>query len=263
VISGHAGELAQQLEQAWQQRTPIAPLSESAGLSDVGDAYAVQTAWTAHRLQHGEEIAGWKIGLTSAAVQEQMGVHEPDFGTLWGSRRVALEGGRGEVAAETFLQPRVEGELAFLIGEPPQGPNLTAADVVAATEAVAASIEIVDSRIQDWRITLADTIADNASYGGFAVGPWTELRPERRLDELAMTVTRGGETVASGSGAAALGDPANAVAWLLNKLSSLDVQVRPGDVILSGAWAATVPILAGDEFRLEIEGEPPVEVAFR
>lgn len=262
MSSGRAGELAQRLEQAWRQLTPIAPLSESDGLCDATEAYAVQTAWTVHRLAEGEVISGWKIGLTSAAVQEQMGVHEPDFGTLWGSRRVALEDGRGEVEAATFLQPRVEGELAFLLGEPPQGPNLTAADVMAATEAVAASIEIVDSRIRDWRITIADTIADNASYGGFAVGPWTEPHTDRPLAELGMTVARDGETVASGAGAAALGDPANAVAWLLNKLSTLGVRPRRGDVILSGAWAATVPIVAGDEFRLEIEGQRPIELAF-
>jgi 2-keto-4-pentenoate hydratase len=263
MTADRIAELAAQLHRAWHERRPIQPLSETAGLTSVEEAYAVQSAWTARQLAEGESIVGRKIGLTSRAVQEQMNVEEPDYGTLWASRWVKLQDGRGEVASDTFLQPRVEGEIAFLLGEPPAGDgDVTAADVLAATEAVAASIEIVDSRIEDWRITLPDTVADNASYGGFAVGPWTPLDGERRLADAAMTLSRNGEAAATGVGAAALGDPANAVAWLLNKLRSLGVEVRRGDIVLSGALAATLPAVAGDAFRLEIEGEPAVELVF-
>jgi 2-keto-4-pentenoate hydratase len=255
-------ELGRRLHDAWNSRTPIAPLTESTSLASVDDAYAIQSAWAALQLADGDRIVGRKIGLTSRAVQEQMGVDEPDYGTLWVSRHVEVDGGRGEIAAATFLQPRVEGELAFLLGDPPQGPDVTAEDVLAATEAVAASIEIVDSRIQDWRIALADTVADNASFGAFAVGPWTPLQDGRDLPAIGMTMTRNGETVGEGVGSAALGDPAFAVAWLLNKLSSFGVQARRGDIVISGALAATVPAAAGDVFRLEMDGEAPLELAF-
>lgn len=255
-------ELAGRLHRAWEQRVPVDPLSETDGLHSVGDAYAVQAAWTERRLAEGDTIVGRKIGLTSRAVQEQMGVDEPDYGTLWRSRWVPVQDGAGTVAASTFLQPRVEGEIAFRLGEPPAGTEITAQDVLAATDAVAAAIEIVDSRIEDWRITLADTVADNASYGGFAVGAWTPLDARRQLPAVEMTLARNGDPVGTGVGAAALGDPAAAVAWLLNKLRSLGVEVRAGDIILSGALAATVPASAGDRFRLEMQGEPPLELTF-
>jgi 2-keto-4-pentenoate hydratase len=262
MTSARAAELAALLHHAWETRTPIEPLSESAGLSDVSEAYAVQSAWTARRVAEGETIVGRKIGLTSRAVQEQMGVDEPDYGTLWGSRMIRLDAGHGSIPADTFLQPRVEGELAFLLGDPPAGTDVTASAVVEATQAVAAAIEVVDSRIADWRISLADTVADNASYGGFAVGPWTPLEAARRLPELEMSLNRNGEQAVTGQGSAALGDPAHAVAWLLNKLASFGVQAQRGDIVLSGALAATMPVNAGDEVRLELGGEPPVTLAF-
>jgi 2-keto-4-pentenoate hydratase len=262
VSPDRAAELAARLEAAWLDRAPIEPLSETEGLTDVGDAYAVQAAWTALRLDAGEKIVGRKIGLTSRAVQQQMGVDEPDYGTLWGSRRIEVHDGRGQVAADTFLQPRVEGEIAFRLGDPPPGPHITADDVLAATDAIAASIEIVDSRIADWRIKLPDTVADNASYGGFVIGQWTPLEPGRRLAGLRMALARDGEPAVEGQGSAALGDPAHAVAWLLTKLSSLGVEARPGDIVLSGALAAMLPAAAGDSFRLELDGEAPLELVF-
>jgi 2-keto-4-pentenoate hydratase len=262
VNADRAAKLAMRLEAAWTDRAPIEPLSETEDLSDLDDAYAVQTAWTDLRLRAGEEIVGRKIGLTSRAVQEQMGVGEPDYGTLWGSRRIEVRDGGARVAADTFLQPRVEGEIAFRLGEPPAGPDVTADDVLAATEAIAASIEIVDSRIADWRIKLADTVADNASYGGFVIGQWTPLDPGRHLPDLRMTLSRNGAPGVEGRGSAALGDPATAVAWLLNKLTSLGVQARSGDIVLSGALAAMLPAAAGDRFRLELEGEPALDLEF-
>jgi 2-keto-4-pentenoate hydratase len=255
--------LAARLEQAWNSRVPIEPLSETDGLRDPADAYRVQKCWTEKRLSAGEEIVGRKIGLTSAAVQRQMGVDSPDFGTLWGSRRLKTVGGRATAPMARFLQPRAEGELAFLIGEePPRGEVVTAAEVLDATVAVAPAIEIVDSRIAHWRITLADTIADNASFGAFVLGEWNEDLLATYLPEIEMRLTEDGEEVSAGTGADALGDPAEAVAWLGTTLLSFGVGLRIGDIVLSGAMGPLVPIVAGREYTLEIGAEAPLTVEF-
>lgn len=255
--------LAARLEQAWTSRVPIAPLSETDGLCHPADAYRVQKCWSEHRVARGEEIVGRKIGLTSAAVRAQMGVDSPDFGTLWGSRRLTTVGGRATVPAERFLQPRAEGEIAFLIGdEPPLGKTITAAEVLAATIAVAPAIEIVDSRIADWRITLADTIADNASFGAFAIGEWSESLSALALPEVEMRLTEDGKEVSAGVGANALGDPAEAVAWLGTTLLSFGVGLRIGDIVLSGALGPLVPIAAGREYTLEVGDQAPLTLEF-
>jgi len=254
--------LAARLQDAWDSGRPIDPLTETDHLDDIASAYAVQEAWSEQRLNAGERVLGRKIGLTSRAVQEQMGVDEPDYGTLWASRFFPAPGGRGDVPADMFLQPRVEGELAFLLGELPVSETFSAQQVLAATEAVAPSIEIVDSRITDWRIKLADTVADNASYGGFLLGPWSRVLRDTDLRTIGMVVTQNGERVAEGVGAAALGHPAQAVAWLLTKLASLGVRARAGDIILSGALGITVPARRGDRFAVEFYGQPPLLLAF-
>ena len=258
--TAHAA-LASRLEAAWEGREPIDPLSDD-GLTDVADAYAVQQEWTARRVAQGERIVGRKIGLTSRAVQEQMGVGEPDYGTLWASRHFAV-GSRGAAApASEFIQPRVEGEFAFLLGELPERSVITADEVLASTEAVAVAIEIVDSRIVDWRIRLADTVADNASYGGFAMGPWSQDLRDTDLRTVGMMLHRNDEVASIGVGAAALDSPANAVAWLVNKLGSLGVPVQAGDIVLSGAVGPTVPAARGDVFRLQMHGEKPLVLTF-
>ncbi|MCB9100515.1 MAG: fumarylacetoacetate hydrolase family protein [Anaerolineales bacterium] len=255
-------ELAQQLDNAWENRQPIAPLRDSAGLADVIDSYAIQTRWTEMRLERGETIIGRKIGLTSKAVQQQMGVDEPDYGTLWGSRYFAAAHGRAEVPVDLFLQPRIEGEIAFLMGRDVRGPHVTPQEVLAATEAIALSAEIVDSRIENWRIKLVDTVADNASYGGFSIGAWDHQLTETDLRLLGLLITKNGEPAAQGIGAAALGHPALAVAWLANKLSSFDITLKAGDIVLSGAVAPTLPAVPGDVFTLEMLGQPPLTVMF-
>ena len=164
--------LAEDLDTAWRTRTPIPPITELNGIADVMTAYAIQTHWTNIRLERGEKIVGRKIGLTSQAIQKQLGVNEPDYGNLWESSYYRAKQGQVNIPANDFLQPRIEGEIAFLFGKPLHGPNITAEQVLAATEACALGIEVVASRIADWKIKLADTIADNASYGGFTLGPW-------------------------------------------------------------------------------------------
>ena len=210
----------------------------------------------------GRRIVGRKIGLTSFAMQEQMGVDEPDYGSLWASRYFPAKTGRTEIPTDAFLQPRVEGELAFLIGKPLEGANVTPQEVLAATEALAVSVEVVDSRIEDWRIKLADTIADNASYGGFTLGPWSRSLREADLRTLGMLIHQNGEPTVQAIGAAALGGPARAVAWLARKLTSFGVNLEPGDVVLSGALGKAVPASKGDVFVLEVYGQSPLTVAF-
>jgi 2-keto-4-pentenoate hydratase len=214
------------------------------------------------RVSRGERIIGRKIGLTSKAVQEQMGVSEPDYGTLWASRYFPVRNGRAEVPFDYFLQPRVEGEIAFLIGETLDWPDITPQQVLAATEALAAAIEIVDSRIDRWRIKLADTIADNASYGGLTIGSWSTSMRSSDLRTVGMIMSHNGQPTVFGTGAAALGHPALAVAWLANKLREFAIPLRAGDIVISGALAATIPAQRGDIFVLEMHGQPPISLRF-
>jgi 2-keto-4-pentenoate hydratase len=146
--------LAEKFDTAWQTNTPIAPISESDGVSDAGTAYAIQTRWTDMRLGRGEKIVGRKIGLTSKAIQQQLGVNEPDYGTLWQSSFFEASNGHVKIPAAGFLQPRIEGEIAFLIGKALPGPEITPAQVLAATEACAMGVEIVASRVADWASNL-------------------------------------------------------------------------------------------------------------
>src|ERR1041385_9040813 len=223
--------LANKLDTAWRTQTPIPPITETDSITDVKTAYAIQSCWTNMRLERGEKIRGRKIGLTSKAIQQQLGVGEPDYGTLWQSSYFEAKDGRVSVPASDFLQPRIEGEVAFLIGKPLREPNITPEHVLAATEACAMGIEIVASRIADWKIKLVDTIADNASYGGFTLGPWDKGLREADLGALAMTIHHNGELAAEGLGSAALGHPAISTAWLANKLLEFGVSLEPGDVV--------------------------------
>jgi 2-keto-4-pentenoate hydratase len=254
--------LAERLDKAWQTHTPIPPISESDGITGVETPYAIQTHWTKIRLARGEKIVGRKIGLTSAAIQQQLGVSEPDYGTLWQSSYYASANGKVEIPASDFLQPRIEGEIAFLIGKPLHGPNITAADVLAATDACALGIEIVASRIADWKIKLVDTIADNASYGGFTLGPWDKQMRETDLAALAMTILQNGMLAAEGVGAAALGHPATSTAWLANKLLEFGVSLAPGDIVISGGITKMLPVKAGDQFTFALTGQPSLTVSF-
>lgn len=255
-------DIAARLDTAWRTRVPIAPLSESDGVTDAATAYAIQTHWTGMRLARGEKIAGRKIGLTSQAVQQQLGVSEPDYGTLWQSSFYAAKAGKAEMPAGDFMQPRLEGEIAFLIGKRLAGPGLGAADVIAATEACALGVEIVASRIADWKIKLADTIADNASYGGFTLGPWDKRLRDADLAALELQIEHNGAPAGRGLGAAVLGNPALSTAWLANKLAEFGVALEPGDAVISGAITKMLPVKAGDRFVISLTGQPQLSVSF-
>lgn len=261
-MSASVEALAERLDSAWRSGRPIPPISESDGVADPATAYAIQARWAAMRLGRGEKIIGRKIGLTSEAIQKQLGVGEPDFGSLWEASFYPAQGGSVTIPAAAFCQPRIEGEIAFLIGKRLRGSNLTQQDVLAATEACALGVEVVASRIADWKIKLADTIADNASYGGFTLGPWDQAMRDTDLGALAMTITQNGETAAEGVGAAALGHPARSTAWLVNKLAEFGEGLEPGDIVISGGITKMLPVTPGAQFVFALTGQPPLAVSF-
>ncbi len=259
INGDQAAAMAALLEQAWNSGQPIDPLSDRLGPED---AYAVQQAWTALRERGGETIVGRKIGLTSAAMRRLAGVDEPDYGYLWGSRFFAANGGRAEVPASAFIAPRVEGEIAFVLGRPLEGGAVTAQQVLVATEALAVSMEIVDSRIRDWKIRFADTVADNSSYGGFVLGAWSRTLRYRDLGTLATVLHRNGEVASTGVGVDALSGPAHAVAWLANKLWSFGESLPAGSIVLSGSLGAAVDARPGDLFTLRLTDQQPLTIRF-
>ena len=166
------------------------------------------------------------------------------------------------IPAADFLQPRIEGEVAFLIGKPLSGDSITAEDVLQATKACALGVEIVDSRIADWKIKLIDTIADNASYGGFTLGPWDKTLVGKDLGVLEMKILHNGDLAAEGLSSAAFGHPAKSTAWLANKLMEFGVSLQPGDVVISGGITKMLPVKAGDEFVFSLSTQPDLTIKF-
>jgi 2-keto-4-pentenoate hydratase len=251
VTGEPVGAAAQRLATAAETRVPCAPVRDLIGDRDQDLAYRVQAALTARRLETGERIVGRKIGLTSRAVQAQLGVGSPDFGTLFGGMAYA---DREPIPLSRFLQPRVEAEVAFVLGTDLDRPEPTVADVVRATDHVLAAIEVVDSRIAGWDITIADTIADNASSGAFVLG--TAPRPLADVDLVGagMVMEQRGDVVSTGAGVACLGSPVAAVVWLARALGRQGQPLRAGDIVLSGALGPVVPVTAPGAFRARISG---------
>ena len=251
--------LGDELHQALISRTTIAPLSgRGLGLT-IEDAYRVQERMLSHRLKAGSKVIGKKVGATSAAVQNLLGVKQPDFGVLL-SDMVYNESDC--IPMSRLIQPKAEGEIAFLLNRDLRGPGITIADVLAATEYVMPCFEIVDSRIDDWKIGIVDTVADNASSGVFALGGTARDPRKVDLDLCGMVLEKNGDVVATGAGAAALGHPANAVAWLANALGQLGVPLLAGEVILSGSLATLVPVKVGDHLRVVISGLGECSIRF-
>lgn len=262
MVADRIDEIARRLDRAWEERKTIRPLSDTEGLDSPTVAYRIQTRWSELRAERGERVLGHKIGLTSQAMRDQIGVDEPDYGRLWESRSYLARGGRASIPADVFLQPRIEGELAFLIGKPLDCTDCTAEEALVATDAVAVAAEVIDSRITDWEIKLVDTIADNASFGAFTLGPWDPVLPDADLRTIGMLVQHNGVTAVEAVGNAVLGHPARAVAWLAGALNRLGVSLLPGDIVLSGALGRSLPAVRGDEFVIETHGQPPLTVVF-
>jgi len=243
--------LGLELHQALAARSAIAPLSGRGFPITVDDAYAIQTEFLSHRITPTNRIIGKKIGVTSRPVQTMLGVNQPDFGMLLADMAVPE---RGDISMSNMIQPRAEGEIGFVLKHDLMGPGVTNADVLRATEGVIACLEIVDSRITDWKIAIADTVADNASCGVFVLGD--RLVDPRRLDlaMAGMIIEKNGRIVGTGAGAATLDSPVNAMAWLANTLGARGIPLKAGEVILSGSLAALIPVGAGDSIRVAIQG---------
>lgn len=237
---------------------PIAPVAQH--LSSIDQAYQVQLWQIADRVAQGRRIVGRKIGLTSSAVQVQLGVDQPDFGFLTDEM---VHGDNAVLAHADLRQPRVEAEVALILGADLDLPHASVADVIAATAYVAPALEIVASRIADWKIGILDTVADNASAGAMVLGG-----PVRRIDGLdlsdcAMTMTINGETVSQGKGSDCLGSPLNAAAWLARTSYALGRPLRAGEIILTGALGPMRPVSPGDRVHAVIDGLGSVAVSFR
>lgn len=250
---------AEELYSAEINLTPIEPLTSRNGNITIEDAYKIQLKNVEKKLKKGWRIKGKKIGITSFAVQRMLNVNQPDFGYLF--NEMYVEDG-GVVKLDSLIQPRVEGEIAFVMEKDLKGPGVTEADVLRATAFVMPSIEIVDSRIRDWRIKIQDTIADNASSGLFVLGGKKTLVDNLDFRCLGMLLEQNGEVVVSGAGAASLGNPVKAVAWLANKLSEFGEYLKAGEVVLSGALAQLVVPRRGDFFKVTIQKLGSVSVKF-
>lgn len=258
----HIAAAAARLREAHATSEPCDPVSELLGVSgDAGlaAAYAVQDLNTEYWLAQGRRLVGRKIGLTSAAVQRQMGVDQPDYGMLFADMSVD-EG--AEVELGRLLQPRVEAEIAFVLGADLPHPDTTTAEVMRAVDFVVPAIEIVDSRIRDWKIGIVDTVADNASSGLYVLGS----RPVslRDFDPLlcGMVMERRGEPVTTGAGRACLGSPVSSAAWLARTMAAAGRPLTTGDVILSGALGPMVAVAPGDVVEARISGLGSVTAAF-
>ena len=235
------------------------PLTSRHPYLTIEHAYAIQQRLIARRISAGERVVGKKIGVTSQAVMNMLGVFQPDFGILLDGM-VYNEG--QPIEAKTLIQPKAEGEIAFVLKHDLMGPGVSAADVIAATEGVMACFEIVDSRIENWKIKIQDTVADNASCGVFVLGDRLVDPRDVDLGTCGMVLEKNGEIVATGAGAAALGHPANAVAWLANTLGRLGMGLKAGEVVLSGSLGIMVPVQAGDSLRVSIGGIGGCSVRF-
>lgn len=251
-----------ELYQALTEGQTLAPLTERWPDMTLEDAYHISLHSMQRRVAAGDRVIGKKIGVTSAAVQRMLDVHQPDFGFI--TRSMAFDDGADiSLAEQRLIQPRAEGEIAFVLKHDLAGPGVTQADVLAATDYVSACFEIVDSRIHDWRIRIQDTVADNASCGVFLLG--NQRIDPRTLDlpNLHMRVSKNGQPLSEGLGSAVQGNPLTAVAWLANTLGAFGIPFKAGEVILSGSLVPLEPVQAGDQFFLTIDGLGSAQVSFR
>ncbi len=252
-------QIAHELMEAEASHTPVPPITDRYPDFSIADAYEVQRTVIDHRLGEGRTIIGKKVGLTSKAMQQALGVNEPDYGMLLDG--VLIENGT-DYAAGQLLQPRIEGEIAFVLKADLPGPDVTPEQVLAATDYVVPALEVIDSRIKDWKIKLPDTIADNASSARVVVG--TDHLSVQGLDlaNVEMVFEKNGEEIGRATGEAVLGHPANAVAWLANTMHSLGVTLNAGDLIMPGALTAMTPVQAGDTIKATFSSLGSVSVRF-
>lgn len=245
--------LGDELFNALHTRQSLTPLTQRYPAISLDEAYRISLRFLARREALGEQVIGKKIGVTSRAVQEMLDVHQPDFGFLTDRMQVP-DASDISFAAHRLVQPRAEGEIAFVLGEDLQGTDISADDVLAASEWVLPCFEIVDSRIENWQIRIQDTVADNASCGVFALGQQRVNPRDLDLAKVQLEMFKNGQHVGSGLGSAVQGHPCAAVAWLANTLGKLGIPFRKGEIILSGALAPLVPVTPGDFISLSLSG---------
>lgn len=256
AVDGRA-QAADRLAEAVRSGKPCAPIRDL--VSTAADGYAVQEINTRRALGEGRRLIGRKVGVTNPVLQARFGIDQPDFGMLFADMSYC-DG--LPIPLERFLQPRAEAEVALVFGGNLEGGPFTVADVIRAVEFALPAIEIADSRIADWDITLADTVADNASAGAFVLGNTPVSLMGLDLRAAGMTMTRGGQEVSTGSGESCLGNPLNAAVWLATRLGRTDYPLRAGDVVLTGALGPVVPVEQGDVFEARIEGLGSVRAVF-
>lgn len=253
--------LGDELFAALRSRSVLEPLTNRETGIDIDDAYRISLRFLERRTAEGEKIVGKKIGVTSKPVQDMLGVHQPDFGFLT-DRMWVGNGSSVSLAKAGLIQPRAEGEIAFVLKKDLKGPGVTEDQVLDATDYVSPCFEIVDSRIRDWKIKIQDTVADNASCGVFVIGPDRVKPLALDLAAVKMDITKNGAHVASGLGSAVQGHPATAVAWLANTLGRFGIPFLAGEVILSGSLAPLLPALPGDRFEMTLAGIGAASISF-
>lgn len=250
---------AEMLARAEAERAPIAPLTDMWPEMDVVDAYEIQLANIRQRVEAGALVRGHKVGLSSRAMQQMMGVDEPDYGHLLDDMFL-YEG--FEIDTSRYCYPRVEVEVGFVLGDRLEGPGCTVADVLRATEYIVPAIELIDSRIQNWKIKLPDTIADNASSAGVILGANPTRLHDVDVRLLGAVLSVNGRIVETGASGAVLGNPVTAVAWLANKVHSFGVTLEAGHVVLPGSCTRAVDVAPGDVVDVQFEALGRVSTLF-
>ena len=259
LSSATRAELAAELAQAERTRVPMDPLTTAHPEIDVVDAYEIQLINIRQRVAEGATVVGHKVGLSSKAMQTMMGVDEPDYGHLLADMEVFED---VPVIAGRYLYPRVEVEVGFILADDLPGAGCTEDDVLAATAAFVPSIELIDTRIKDWKIKLCDTIADNASSAGFILGPERVSPKDIDITAIDAVLTCNGEVVAQGRSDAVLGNPVTAVAWLARKVDGFGVRLRAGDIVLPGSCTRAIDARPGESFVADFTGLGSVRLSF-
>lgn len=250
---------AKELYHAEAQRRPLPPLVQTYPELTLSDAYQIQTTVVEIKSGAGAQIVGKKTGLTSKAMQAMFGVSEPDFGHLLDTMMV---GDSQNISVSSLMQPKVEPEIAFILNKDLKGPGIGLDDVLKATESVVASLEVIDSRIADWKIQLLDTVADNASSGRVVLGKKRLAPRNADLRLMGMVFEKNGEIVATGAGAAVMGHPGCAVAWLANKLAEYGFSLKANEIILPGSLCGAISVSPGDFITATFDHLGPVSVKF-
>lgn len=260
MMSVQISQFATELLEAEEARQGIRPLTEQNKNLTIEEAYQIQLEIVEKKLAQGKKIIGKKVGLTSDAMQRMLNVNEPDYGHLFDDMQI--EDG-GNVNVSTMIAPKVEAEIGFVLDTDLKGPNVTYLDVMMATRYIVPTLEIIDSRVADWQIKLADTVADNGSSAKVVIGNQTSTLNQVDLRTNSMVLFKNEKLIATGAGAAALGHPAGAIAWLANKLSEFDITLKKDELILPGALSGAVAVTAGDKIEAKFGSLGNVTVYFK